>query len=161
MTEPFASLVGEHGTSQFVDSILDGTIDIDKYNFPAHVNKWIRGLKKTYKDYKLKPLPNFITLEEFAGSFKITGEMTSLSPSGLHYTLWKAIAEKEQFCEYLAVMMSLPFMYGFTNKRWEKVIEVMLEKKAGVRKIHLMRITALVEADFNTALKIMFARKLK
>ena len=36
----------------------------------------------------------------------------------------------------------------------------MLEKKRGVRRIHLMRIIALVEADFNTALKIMYARKL-
>ena len=57
-------------------------------------------------------------------------------------------------------MMSLPFMYGFTNKRWETAIEVMLEKKRGVRRIHLMRIIALVEADFNTALKIMYAQKL-
>ena len=53
--------------------------------------------KKTDEDNKLKPLPNFITPEEFAESFKITDEMTSPSPSGLHYTLWKAIAEKEQF----------------------------------------------------------------
>ena len=33
-------------------------------------------------------------------------------------------------------------------------------KKMGVRKIHHMRIIGLVEADFNTALEIMFAQKL-
>ena len=102
----------------------------------------------------------YITPKEFAEAFKVTKEMTSSSPSGLHYTLWKAIVEKKEFWEYMAVMMSLPFIYGFSNKRWENVIEVMLEKKPNIRKIHLMRIIGLVEADFNTALKIIFARKL-
>ena len=54
------------------------------------------------------------------------------SPIRLHYTLWKAIAEKDEICAYMSIMMSLPFMYGFTNKRWENEIDVMLEKKLGV-----------------------------
>ena len=36
----------------------------------------------------------------------------------------------------------------------------MLEKKPGVRKIHQLRIIGLLEADFNTALKLIFARKM-
>ena len=36
----------------------------------------------------------------------------------------------------------------------------MLEKKRGNCKIHLLRIIGILEADFNTALKIRFARKL-
>ena len=63
-------------------------------------------------------------------------------------------------CTYMSIMMSLSFMYGFTNERWENAIDIMLEKKLGIQKIHLMRIIGLVEADFNTALKIMFAQKL-
>ena len=62
--------------------------------------------------------------------------MTSSSPSGLHYTLWKAIAEIDEFCKYFAIMMSLPFQYGFSNKLWELAIDVMLEKAYGVCKIH-------------------------
>ena len=61
--------------------------------------------------------------------------------------------------EYLCVMMSLPFVYGFVNKRWLKMIDVMLEKKKGMRHIHMLRIIGLLEADFNTALKI-YARRL-
>ena len=36
----------------------------------------------------------------------------------------------------------------------------MLENKKGVRKIHLLRIIGLLEADFNTALKFFFANKM-
>ncbi|KAL7523700.1 hypothetical protein ACHAWF_000629, partial [Thalassiosira exigua] len=54
--------------------------------------------------------------------------MMSSSPSHLHLTLWKAVAEKKDFRKYYAVMMSLPFDYGFSNKRWEQAIDCMLEK---------------------------------
>jgi hypothetical protein len=37
----------------------------------------------------------------------------------------------------------------------------MLEKKRGQRKIHTLRIIALVEADWNTALKILFRNLMK
>ena len=57
-------------------------------------------------------------------------------------------------------MMSLPFMHGFVNERWQRVIDVMLEKKQGNRKIHMLQIIALLEADFNTALKILFSQRL-
>ena len=36
----------------------------------------------------------------------------------------------------------------------------MLEKKPEVRKIHQLQIIGLLEADFNTAFKLIFARKM-
>ncbi|KAL7546461.1 hypothetical protein ACHAWF_009793, partial [Thalassiosira exigua] len=57
-------------------------------------------------------------------------------------------------------MLRLPFMYGFMNERWANSLDVMLEKKPGVRRIHQLRIIGLVEADFNTALKLFFAKHL-
>ena len=62
--------------------------------------------------------------------------------------------------QYCSVMMRLPFMHGFKNDRWAKSIDVMLEKKAGVKKIHFLQIIRLVEAHFNTALKLYFAKNL-
>ena len=46
------------------------------------------------------------------------------------------------------------------NSRWSNCLDVMLEKKAGVRKIHQLRIIGLLKADFNTALKFYFAKHL-
>ena len=74
--------------------------------------------------------------------------------------MWKAIAEREDFCRYMCKMMYLPFKYGFSMLRWQRAIDVMLEKLNGVKKIHLMRIIGLVEADFNCALKILYSDRL-
>ena len=62
--------------------------------------------------------------------------------------------------EYMAVMMSIPFQFGILNNRWTRCIDVMLEKKRNVRQIHRLQIIGLLETDFNTALKIYFARKM-
>ncbi|KAL7504879.1 hypothetical protein ACHAXN_002679 [Cyclotella atomus] len=56
---------------------------------------------------------------------------------------------------------SLPFGNGFVDERWTNLIDVMLEKKRGQRKIHTLRIIALVEADWNTALKILFRKLIR
>ena len=51
-------------------------------------------------------------------------------------------------------------MYGFVNTRWSTLVDVMLEKKKGNRKIHQLRIIGILEVDFNTALKILSAKEL-
>ncbi|KAL7550562.1 hypothetical protein ACHAWF_015354 [Thalassiosira exigua] len=158
--EPLIEILGEHGTTQEVEDLLEGDFDIDALDVPDYVKEWLKWMELTPAERALKPIPPKITPEAFAEAFKVTDEMTSSSPSHLHYTLWKAVAEKEKFCKYYAVMMSLPFEYGFSNKRWENAIDCMLEKKLGIRKIHLMRIIGLLEADFNTALKILFAGRM-
>ena len=78
----------------------------------------------------------------------------------MHYSIWKCLAREDDITEWLSTMMSLPFMYGFSNKRWTKMVDVMLEKKRGVRRIHQLCIIGILEADFNIALKILFACKL-
>jgi hypothetical protein len=97
-----------------------------------------------------------MSTKEFQAAMKVTHEDTSSSASGLHYTLWKAIAEDDKLSTIHAIMISLPFMYGFICERWRKIIDCMLEKKPGVRQIHIMRIICLFKADFNTLLKWMF-----
>ena len=54
----------------------------------------------------------------------------------------------------MAQMLSIPFRFGLRNDKWTKCIDVMLEKKQDIRQIHQLQIIGLLEADFNTALKI-------
>ena len=96
------------------------------------MKEWLHWIKKTPKEREVRAMPAIITLEDFFEAFKAVDEMTSSSPSGLHYTLWKALAENNELCKMCAAMMTLPFRYGFTHNRWRKIIDVMLEKKPGV-----------------------------
>ena len=74
--------------------------------------------------------------------------------------IWKAMAASDYCAEFLCIMIGLPFVYGFANTRWLQGIDMILEKKKEVRKIHLLRIIGLMEADFNTALIFSFVNQM-
>ena len=61
--------------------------------------------------------------------------------------------------QVFSILISLPFVYGFSNPHWEHMTDVMIFKKPGIRHIHTVRIIGLVSAEFNTALKFFFSRK--
>jgi hypothetical protein len=133
-------VLAEHGTSEVAQAILDRTFDPTTLEMDEGIETFIRGLQRQEKEKSLT-MPRQMTTEEFQESIKVTHEDTSSSASGLHYTLGKAIAEDEDLSATHAIMISLPFMYGFVCERWRKIIDCMLEKKAGVQQIHIMRIS--------------------
>ena len=147
----------EHGLSQFNEDIIAGK-PIDTTDAPPEVVDWFKAIALP-PDVQHPTVTGTITKQEYQDMFKVAREKTS-SGGRVHYTLWKALAEQDDFAEFLCVMMSLPFLYGFANPRWCNAIDVMLEKKPGVRRIHQLRIIGLLEADFNTVLKLFFAKRM-
>eukprot|EP00957_Ditylum_brightwellii_P146201 11131897-Ditylum_brightwellii.AAC.1 len=53
-------------------------------------------------------------------------------------------------------MMTPPFRFGFTLLRWQKVIDVMLEKDIGDPKINRLCIIVTVEGDMNLIMKVIW-----
>jgi hypothetical protein len=153
-------LFDDYGCGPNSDKILNGelTHELDKFSEP--IRRWLQNLKRTPSEQSLPMIDGWITAQEFRECYKSVREQTSSSLSGLNYTLWKCISDNDEMCEYMSIMMSLPFVYGFVNTRWTKALDVMLEKVKGLRQIHRLRIIGLLEADFNTALKFLFAKKL-
>ena len=147
----------DHGLSEFNDQILNGNL-ITSMEATPEILDWFEAIERPVTP-TLETVVGIIDKEAYQEMFKNATEKTS-SGGEIHYTLWKALAEQDDFAEFLCVMISLPFMYGFPNPRWSNEVDVMLEKKAGVRKIHLLRIIGLLEADFNTALKYFFAKRM-
>ena len=56
---------------------------------------------------------------------------TASSPSGVHMGHYKVGALFPKIGSVLAKMMSYPFMYAFSPKRWQSSIHMMLEKIQG------------------------------
>jgi len=47
-----------------------------------------------------------------------------------------AITESELLSNLHSIVMPIPYMVGISPQRWRQIIDVMLEKKPGERKIH-------------------------
>ncbi|KAL7531035.1 hypothetical protein ACHAXR_003811 [Thalassiosira sp. AJA248-18] len=157
----FEDLLGNYGCNPTADRLLDGDLTTDINSFPCVVRTWLSHIQRTDQEKtKCNPIDGYIGRDKFQQAFRSVLEKTSSSPSGIHYTFWKSIALDDTLSEHHTIMMRLPFMHGFVNDRWTKCVDVMLEKKKGIRQIHQMRIIGLVEADFNTALKLFFAKQM-
>jgi ribonuclease HI len=157
--ETLTTLRRQHGLSDDAEKVLNGEKYTDADVSPE-MAAWFRAIRRPESDKGIAPVIGCMSTTEFQESFKKSTEKTSSSPSGIHYTLWKAMAADDEMAEWMAVMISLPFVYGFANNRWTREIDVMIEKEEGVRHIHKLRIIGLLEADFNTALKFFFAKQM-
>ena len=102
----------------------------------------------------------FLTKDQHQDTFKLACEKTLSSPAGLYHTMWTAMAKCDYFAEFQCIMLGLPFVYEFFCQQWLRGIDIMIEKKTGVRKIHTLRLIKLLEADFKSSLKIFFAENL-
>ena len=155
----FQDVLNNYGNSETAEKILEGEITDELDEFPQVLREWLLLMKRTTHERSVKDsIDGKIDMETFQEAFHSVREDTSSSPSGLHYTIRKSIAYSDTLSTTMSKMMSMPFRFGIPNHRWMKCIDVMIEKKKNIRQIHQLRIIGLLEADFNTALKIYFAK---
>ena len=117
-TGPLMSEIqANHGVNSQVDDLLAGTFETE-HEVSEEMAAWIKDVKQTDKEKSTPKVIGVMTKEQFQYAFKIAKEKTPSPPSGMHYTMWKAMAESDYCAEFLCIMISLPFVYGFTNDRW-------------------------------------------
>mgnify|MGYP003325952949 CR=1 FL=1 len=151
----FSDILERFGTGPKAVELLKGHVTSDVSRFPPTIRAWLKQFRRTEEESQATLIDGMIFEDEYQTAFKEVNEKSSSSPSGLHYTIWKSIAQDDELASYMVIMMHLPFMYGFKNLRWCKCVDVMLEKKPGVRSVRKVH---LIEADFDTALKLYFAK---
>jgi hypothetical protein len=143
-TEPLLSTVGNVGTTPSADLILQGELPI-----PPTTDVWAAKLIPFLK--QVLPTADLVDLtpEQYAASWKKVKEKTSAGPSGMTIPHMKAHGTSRFVTEVDTILANLPYRFGFSPRRWRKGLDVMLEKKPGVRQLNKLRAILLYEADFN------------
>ena len=93
------AVLGEHGTEDPATDLLNGVTARITENDSDCVTAWRKHIAMTEAELSLPPIPAGIDPETFAAVFKEANERKSSSLEGLHYTMWKTIAEREDFCK--------------------------------------------------------------
>jgi hypothetical protein len=143
-TEPLLSWIGNLGISPTSEQILQGVL-----RPPPTLDEWAAKLIPFLKQVLSTADPIDLTPEQYAASWKRVKEKTSAGPSGLTIPHIKAHGISHLITKVDTIMANLPYRYGFSLKRSRKGLDVMLEKKPGVRQLSKLRAILLYEADFN------------
>ena len=144
---PLIDDFGLLGTGSAADELLRGT-----YNFPEGIDKSVKSVLDNMKcpeTIKLTKQPIPITCNEHKSGWNKVKERTSSSPSGLHVGHWKCASADENLNWLNTSMANIPFLSGYSPRRWQNGINVMLEKKKGNFRVDKLRTILLFEADFN------------
>ena len=107
-------LIENYETNDMVDAIRAGKLTIPDAIDEA-IQAWLSALQQTGERMRLPYVEGTFTTEDYQSAFAAVSEHTTSSPSGLHYTLWKSLAKEDDIARWLAIMLSLPFLFGFVN----------------------------------------------
>eukprot|EP00957_Ditylum_brightwellii_P165564 12604010-Ditylum_brightwellii.AAC.1 len=157
-SDPLKDYIGEYGLGVGAQEIIEGNFDPNKSkNMPA-ANYWLKHhVRRVVPPASVR---TNLTLEEFKDTVTKQSKMTTSSSSIRHYSHYKAVLTDNSICIVHTIMMMLPFRIGFTPRRWQKAIDVMLEKDLGDPKINQLRIIVIVEGDINIIMKIILNKHL-
>ena len=124
----------------FPESILEGTIDLTKYEVNSAINRCIMEMRYPLGENGEDPIKFSITIDEFKQGLKSVAEKTSSSPSGRHLGHYKASLKDDILCPFYSTVTSIPFELGFTLDRWLNALQFMLEKIQGTARIDKLRV---------------------
>ena len=79
--------------------------------------------------------------------------------SGIHNGHYIAAAQNEYTGLVTSLLSSVPWEMGHTLDRWKTSLNVALEKIPGVRHISKVRTILLLESDYNTGTKHIYANR--
>jgi hypothetical protein len=137
------SVAGRFGESQGSQDILRGKSKVSDLDY------WAMRLLPFLKQVLPTQAISWPSDSKYATSWKRVNERTLAGPSGITIPHLKAHTTSPFLTKIDNILANLPYTYGFSPMRWKKGLDVMLEKKPGVRQVSTLRAILLYEADFN------------
>ena len=155
---PFNCILGQIGLGPAVEKILDGT-----YVFPPVIHpdiiEFFEHCRMTKETKNMDAVKTNTRPDTFTSFWRPRRERISSSSSGIHNGHYIAASLSIMLSTIIATLSSIPWELGMTYERWKTSLNVALEKVAGVRLLEKLRTIHLLEADFNTATKLIFAQR--
>ena len=135
------------------------------------------GISQAAKDIasKLRPCENNIeaktTLEELKSGYRKWKERTTTSPSRRHLSHYHALLKpdgtpidecdkkSDDIWKIHLAMFNASVGSGISLPRWWRVENIMIEKIQGTPRLDKLRVIHILEADYNLALKMIWAKR--
>jgi Reverse transcriptase (RNA-dependent DNA polymerase) len=102
-----------------------------------------------------------LTVEEFKYEWTRCREFTSSGKSTLHFGHFKASCSHNDTMELDRMFSEISLSTGYSLKRWQTGINVMIPKKEDSVRVDKLRTIVLLEADFNFLNKIIGKRMMR
>jgi hypothetical protein len=131
-SDPLLSLYGYNADTPEADNLLQGHLPsplITNQLYPE-TEEILSSVADSSPNSITSPSAE-ITQDQFIDLYKVLNEATSSSPSGCHVGHYKVATKHKHLSSLHSQMMSLPYMVGFSNPRWQKILDIMLEKTLG------------------------------
>ena len=162
---PLKDQIPFSGIGETSDLILDG--EYNDVNTDDITDLFIRHLQ-----YRIEPPSDVpeMPIHTFVNKIRTWKESTSTSPSGVHLGHFHALIKphdipqtNEEIYAALEVkrtallkirtqLINYSLSHGYSFKRWQNIVNVMILKKPGDTRIHRLRVIHLYEADYNLIL---------
>jgi hypothetical protein len=169
---PLADLLNWQADTETAELILQGEYTNSELDDVTQLL-----LKHCAATTQLDTVTNGLTLEEFIGKVRVWRECTSTSPSGRHLGHYKTVTKPiihacepwetdnietgrlELLHAHLNII-NYCLIHGYSLKRWQHVVNVMILKEPGNHKIHRLRVIHLFEADYNLILSVKWRQQI-
>ena len=123
--------------------VCQGTF-IPPAQMDAGAKAFLQFLPKQAED-----IPMQWTLDEFKKGWKIKREKTSSGDSNIHVGHYKASVLDNDIAQIHLDMLNIATATGFSFKRWQRSLDVMIPKKINSLQADKLRLINLLEPDFN------------
>jgi hypothetical protein len=169
---PIAELINWPADTETAELVLSGEYNPDELDDVSQLL-----FRHCVAITKLDTIQPTITMEDFLGKIRVWREGTSTSPSGRHLGHYKTLAapikhacgpseqyEVDAHCQDLLQahlhVINYCLIHGYSLRRWQRVVNVMIHKEAGNHKIHRLRVIHLFEADYNLILSVKWRQQI-
>ena len=143
-------VLGHYGCSEGATNLL-ATGDLG--NLPQFINDpslaYLRECRWPYEIKRQGVFSMDFSTMNHQQSWQKMDEYTSSSFSGDHFGTYIARSNDSELAAMDAALARIPAISGYSPNRWQKGLNVMMEKKPGENRVDKMRTILLYEADYN------------